>query len=318
MVMERVVQNVTSKRVLVTGASGFVGRPLTIGLLRAGYTVRAATRSTTSFPEPVEVAIVPDFRAAIDWKPILQGVNSVIHLAGLAHADTHSTTLNDYEQINWKTTLYLARAAKDVNIDHFIFISSVRAQSGPSAPHILRERDYPTPTDHYGHTKLAAELAVGFTGLPFTILRPVAIYGPHPKGNVRKLLQIAKLPLPLPFASFHNRRSLLSVDNLISAILFVLNNKMTIGETFLVADPVPLTLAEIFAMLRKVQGRRPGLVHISPTIIRLALYLLGQKKLWERISEDLVVDTRKLESFGWRPAIGTYEGICSMLHGITH
>ncbi len=311
--MGNVTENANSKRVLVTGASGFVGRPLITALLRAGYKVRAAARRATSFPDSVEVCIVPDFKTAIDWKPILQGVNIVIHLAGLAHADSHSSTFNDYDQINWKTTLDLARAAKDVGLDRFIFLSSVRAQVGPSAPHVLHERDYPTPTDHYGQTKLAAELAVGFMGLPFTIFRPVAIYGPQPKGNIKILVQIAKFPLPLPFAGFNNRRSLLGIDNLISAFFFVLNNKATVGETFLVADPVPLTLSEIFTMLRKAHGRRPGLVHISPTFIRLALCMLGQKKLWERISEDLVADTSKLESLGWHPAVGTYEGFCSML-----
>lgn len=305
--------DVKTKCVLVTGASGFVGRPLVTALLRAGYAVRAATRYPGRFPDPVDEVIVPDFRRAIDWKPILKGVNVVIHLAGLAHADSRDSAYGEYDQINWATTLDLARAAKDAGLDRFIFLSSVRAQVGPSAAHILREQDDPHPTDHYGRSKLAAELAVSSTGLPFTILRPVAIYGPHPKGNIKRLVQLARSPLPLPFAGFHSRRSLLGIDNLVGAIFFALNNNTTIGEKFLVADSTPLTLPEVFTMLRKAQGRRPGLIYVPPSTIRLALHLLGQRRLWERISEDLIADTSKLELLGWRAAVHAYDGFRSMI-----
>jgi UDP-glucose 4-epimerase len=210
-------------------------------------------------------------------------------------------------------TLNLARAAKDTGLDRFVFISSVRAQVGPWAAQAVREQDEPHPTDDYGRSKLAAELAVRSTGLPFTILRPVAVYGPHPKANIRTLVRLATSPLPLPFKGFNNRRSLLGLDNLIAAIFFALNNQATIGETFLVADPVPLTLLEIFTMLRKVQGRKPGLIYVPPIFIQLALRLSGQRKLWERIGKDLIVDTTKLESLGWRPAVETYEGLRSVL-----
>jgi nucleoside-diphosphate-sugar epimerase len=173
----------------------------------------------------------------------------------------------------------------------------------------VHEQDEAHPTDHYGRSKLAAESAVHSANVAYTILRPVVIYGPHSKGNIRRLIQLASSPLPLPFKGFNSRRSLLGIDNLIAAIFFVLNNQTTVGEKFLVADPVPLTLPEIFTMLRKVQGRKPGLVYVPPILIRLALHLLGQRNLWERISEDLVVDTSKLKSLGWRPPVETYEGL---------
>jgi len=299
----------------VTGASGFVGRPLVSGLLRAGYAVRAAARQAVKFPEPVEIAMVPDFSQPVDWSAVLQDVDIVIHAAGLAHADARSTPHSNYDQINWTTTQELARAAKQRNVDRFVFISSVRAQIGPSAPYTVREADDSRPTDHYGRSKLAAELAVSSTGLPFTILRPVAIYGPRPKGNIKRLVQLAKLPVPLPFAGFENQRSLLGIDNLIGTVFFVLDHETTIGEKYLVADPKPLTLPEIFTMLRTALRRRPGLIDVPPNTIRIMLDLIGQEKLWARVSEDLVVDTGKLESFGWRPTLETYDGFCAMLAG---
>jgi len=304
---------VGKKRVLVTGASGFIGHPLVHALVRAGYTVRAATRRPLPFPDSVDVVIVPDFNNSFDWYPFLQGVDIVIHLAGLTHADSRDIAFGAYDQVNWITTLELAKVAKNAGVDHFVYISSIRAQTGPSAKRIVNEGDEPRPTDHYGRSKLAAELAIHSVNLPFTILRPVAIYGPHAKGNIKKLFQLAATPVPLPFKGFSNQRSLLGCDNLIDAILFVLNNNTTIGEIFLIADAAPLKLPELIAMLRKAQGRKSGLIYVPPFFIRLALYLSGQSKLWERVSEDLVVDTSKLAALGWRPPVETYEGLRSAL-----
>ena len=302
-----------TKCVLVTGASGFIGRPLVAALLRAGYAVRAATRRPVSFPNSVNTVIVPDFKNSVDWNPILRGVDIVVHLAGLAHTYSRVATFGAYDQVNVLATLNLAHAAKDAGLDRFIFISTVRAQIGASATQIVREQDEPHPIDDYGRSKLAAELAIRSTGLPFTILRPVVIYGPHPKGNIRTLVRLATSPLLLPFKGFNNRRSLLGIDNLIATIFFVLNNQATVGKTFLVADPAPLTLPELFTMLRKAQGRKPGLIYVPPIFIRLALCLSGHTHLWERISENLVADTSKLESLGWRPAVETFEGLRSVL-----
>jgi len=282
-------------------------------LLRAGYTVRAAMRRPKSFPDSVEEVIVPDFRDIVDWKPILRDVEIVIHLAGLAHADAHDVPFGVYDRINWIVTAQLASAAKKARVKRFIYISSVRAQTGPSAAQIVRERDKPLPTDHYGRSKLAAEWAIKSVHLPFTILRPVVVYGPHPKGNIRQLVRLASLPLPLPLNGLTGRRSLLGIDNLISAIIFVMNNQRTLGQTLLVADPVPYTLPEIFTMFRKAQGPSPWLVCTPQFFIRHALILSGYRHLWERIGNNLVVATTKLESFGWRATVDTYEGIVAML-----
>ena len=300
-----------TKRILVTGVSGFIGRPLVAALLRAGYAVRAVTRRQVSFPDSVEVANVPDFMDPIDWNPILRGVDIIVHLAGLAHVKIPDTPYSEFDQINRIGTQRLAQAAKEAAIERFVYISSVRAQVGASAEHTVREQDEPCPTDQYGRSKLAAELAIRAAGVPFTIFRPVVVYGPHPKGNIRTLVRIARSFLPLP--ALRNRRSLLAVDNLISAIVFALNNPVTIGETYLVADPGPMTMREIFAILRKMQGRSLTSIYISQVIIHLSLMMFGRKDLWARMSGDLVVDTSKLESVGWRPAIATSEGLHGML-----
>lgn len=300
-----------TKRILVTGASGFVGRPLVAAMLRAGYAVRAVTRRQVSFPGSVETAIVPDFANPVDWHPILQGVDIVIHLAAMVHSKVPDTAYSEFDQINWIATQRLADAAKEVGIERFVYISSVRAQVGASAVQVVREQDEPSPTNQYGRSKLAAEQAIRAAGVPFTIFRPVVTYGPHPKGNMRTVVQLARSSLPLPV--LRNRRSLLALDNLIAAIIFALNNPATIGETYLVADSGPMTMSEIFMILRKVQGRSLMSINVPPVVMHLLLAMCGRKDLWSRLSGDLVVDTSKLESLGWRPAIDTYEGLLGML-----
>jgi len=302
-----------TKRILVTGASGFIGRPLVAALLRAGYAVRAATRRQVSFPDSVEAAIVPDFLNPVDWNPILQGVDIIVHLAGLVHSKIPESAYSEFDQVNWMATQRLANAAKEVGIERFVYISSVRAQVGASAVQIIREQDVAVPTNQYGRSKLAAEQAIRAADVPFTIFRPVVIYGPNPKGNMRTLVRLARSSLPLPVASFTSRRSLLGVENLISAIIFALNNPATIGETYLVADSKAMTIGEILTMLRKIQGRSSSTISIPQVIVRLLLMLCGRTDLWSRLSGNFVVDTSKLESVGWRPAVDTYEGLLEMM-----
>src|SRR5450759_3436721 len=302
-----------TKRVLVTGASGFIGRPLVAALLRAGYAVRAVTRRQGSFPDSVEATIIPDLNNPIDWNPILQGVDIIIHLAGPAHSKIPESAYSEFDQINWLATQRLADAAKDVRIDRFIYSAAVRAQIGSSAVQARREQDEPRPTNQYGRSKLAAGQAVQAAGVPFTIFRPVVIYGPHPKGNMRTLVRLARSSLPLPVASFTSRRSVLAVDNLISAIIFALNNPVTIGETYLIADSKPMTIGEILTILRKLLGCSLTTINVPKVIIRLLLIICGRGDLWSRLSGNFVVDTSKLESVGWRPAVDTYEGLRAMM-----
>ena len=305
-------QNMSAKRILVTGASGFVGQPLVHALVRSGYEVRAATRRPSSFPSSVDVAIVPDFTSQIDWEPILRGMNIVIHLAGHAHPDAAAEDDAIFHRVNFMTTRDVAHAAARASVERFVYISSVRAQTGPSAEGIVTERDDPRPTDSYGRSKLAAELAVQVAGVPFTILRPVVIYGPHVKANFKSVVRLASIPLPLPFAGFNSRRSILGIDNFISAILFVLNTPKAIGEVYLVADAEPVTIHHLFEMLREARGGRPWLFYIPPKLLQLALVLVNRTRVWERLAYGLVVDTSKLHSLGWHPPTTTLVGFRSM------
>ena len=303
----------TIKTILVTGASGFLGRPIVQRLMSAGYAVRASTHGGALFQNSVDVAVIPDLRNEIDWKPILSDVHIVIHLAGLTHPDSRGVAYEQFDTMNRMATENLAHACKKAGIERVVFISSVRAQTGASAKHAVHEKDAVCPTDSYGRSKLDAEAALRASGVPFTILRPVAVYGPHPTGHMRALVRVASTPFPLPFRSLTGRRSLLSIDNLISAILFLLNNPTTMNETYLVADPAAFTVAEVVAMLRKAQGRSAMLFPIPSTIFYFILSLINRQDIWARLNEDLIVDPGKLQALGWSPPVDTYDGIVAML-----
>ena len=249
--------------ILVTGASGFIGGAVVAALARDGHKVRAAVRRPHPFPAGVETVQHPDLTEAFDVRPLLDGIDQVVHLAGIAHSRGVNPAIHD--RVNREATARLAIAAAQARVTQFVFVSSIRAQCGPAADHALTEHDPPVPIDAYGTAKLAAEMAVQNSGVPFTILRPVALYGPGVKGYFALLARAAVSPLPLPVKDFGNRRSLLGIDNFISALEFVLATPVAIGETFVVADPgIPPRLSDVIAAMRKAR-RRFALILPMPT-----------------------------------------------------
>jgi UDP-glucose 4-epimerase len=303
-----------SGRVLVTGATGFVGTALVPALLKAGMEVRAATRTprAAQLPPGAEAVAVPDFREHFDWSPLLSGVDFVVHAAGIAHVG-ESIAAEDYDRVVHHATADLAAACTRARVRRLVFISSIRAQSGAAASHVLREADTPHPTESYGRAKLAAETEVRASGVSFTIMRPVMVYGPGVKGNLASLMRIAALPLPLPFAGFTNERSLVSLDNLVSAILFVLGTEKCAGETYIVADPEPIAFAEMITVLRAGAGKPPRLFALPPAWFETALKRVGRRSTWERLGGTLIADPGKLIAAGWRPDPDTRAGLARMM-----
>jgi len=303
--------------VLLTGASGFVGRHLLPSLTEAGHAVRAAVRPSSRIPSEkgIEIVHIRNFEDGVDWTPVLSGVGAVVHLAALAHTP-QGVTDQHYDLINRATTEALARAAAKAGVAHFIFVSSIRAQSGPSADHILDETDEPHPVDAYGRSKLAAEAAVAAAGIPCTIFRPVLVYGPQVGGNMERLVTLAASRLPLPFGGLENRRSLLAVDNLSAAIRFALARPPQGQETYLIADPEPLSIADILTTLRAAAGRRPGLLALPPPLV-LGLCRVAGGGLWERLGSSLVVDPGRLMRAGWKPVIKTRTALAAMMQAYT-
>jgi UDP-glucose 4-epimerase len=285
-------------RVLVTGASGFVGRHLIKYLAESGCHVTAASRTPLRIIHPkISHLELPDLTQPTNWQPLVAGCDAVVHLAGIAHRVVTDET---YDTANHRATAALAESTRACGA-HLLFVSSIAAQSGASSSRELSENDAPRPVNAYGRSKLAAEAAIRASGASFTILRPVVMYGDGEKGNFAAIHKIARLPIPLPFGALHAKRSVLSIENFNSAIRAVLGSPSMKGETFIVADPEPVSVTELIAQAR-AEARKPRwLVPVPDGWLRLALRSCGRGQLWDKIGAPLVAKPQKLMAAGWVP-----------------
>jgi nucleoside-diphosphate-sugar epimerase len=301
-------------RVLITGASGVIGRALTAAFAAYGFEVLAGVRDrrAQTFANSIDVVRLPDLSAPVDWRPLLSGMDTVVHLAGIAHIGTRHSEA-EYDRINHQATAELARAAAAIGMRRLVYMSSIRAMAGTHASHALTEQDPPVPTERYGRSKLAAEEAVRASGVRYTILRPVLVYSPQAKGNLASLVRLARSSMPLPFANLTNRRSLLAVENLIAAVRFALEDERAVNETYIVADPAAVTVPEMIAICRAALGRDPGLFPLPLAPVRALLKLTGQADKWKRIAGSLEAPPAKLIAAGWQPVCDTRAGLTRMV-----
>jgi UDP-glucose 4-epimerase len=193
-----------------------------------------------------------------------------------------------------------------------VFLSSIRAQSGPVASEVLTEDMEPRPTDAYGRSKLDAEHGLADIDIDWVAIRPVLVYGPGVKGNMAALINEAAKPVPLPFGSLLGRRSLLSVDNLVVAVDTVLRVDATLRRPLIVAEPEALTIAEMIASLRRGLGRRPGLLPVPAPLLRYMFGMLGRAEAYERIAGSLMASAAALTALGWTPPVATRDGLAAL------
>jgi UDP-glucose 4-epimerase len=297
--------------IALTGATGFIGQHLLHELPKRGYRLRVLLRRPTAVPLESASAVVGDLARPQNMTAALADVDAVIHSAGIAQAMS-GIPEDDYRTFNTEATIALARAARRAGVRRFVFLSSIRAQSGPSAGHVLTEDATAQPTDAYGRSKLAAEQGLAELALDWVALRLVLVYGAGVTGNMAELVRLARTPYPLPLGALRNRRSLLSLDNLVAAIDTVLSRPGQLRRPLIVSDPEALTLPEIVAAVRRGLGRRPGLIPVPAAVLRTALYAAGRGEIYERLSGSLVADPAGLRELGWSPPVKTPEGLAAL------
>lgn len=298
--------------VALTGATGFIGRYLLRELPKRGYRLRVLLRSAAQLPDGCAGAVIGDLARPYNMSEALAGVDAIIHSAGLAATMT-GVPEDDYRLFNTEATIGFAKAAQRAKIKRFVFLSSIRAQSGPTADEILTEGREPRPTDGYGRSKLAAEQGLAATGLDWVALRLALVYGPGVEGNVAKLIKLARSPYPLPLAGLKGMHSLLGLDNLVDAIDTVLATEAPLRRPLIVADPEPLTIGAIIAAMRRGLGRPPARLYVPEPLVKGALRVSGRLADVEPLFGSLVADSAALAALGWKPRIETVAGLAALL-----
>lgn len=313
-------------RVLVTGASGFVGRNLVPYLFAEGHEVISASRVSSEVPSITETQShgeaqsffqVASVGPETDWSAALVSVDAVVHLAARAHVlkEDAADPLAEHRRVNTEGTRRLAEQALAAGVKRFVFVSSIgvlgnnslKSKNGLS----FTEQDDPNPHDDYSRSKWEAEQALhNIAGLETTIIRPPLIYGSGVPGNFRKLLNLARKGGPFPLGAVHNKRSLIGVRNLAAFIQLTLDSRKAANQTFVIADKEELSTAELYSKLCTLMQVKPRLLNVPESILRKTLNALGKGKMAERLCDTLLVDSTKArEVLGWKQPVSQIEGL---------
>lgn len=291
-------------RVLVSGANGFVGRALCRALAAQGVEVTALVRSACEIAGARQVHAVGDFTRVLDWRPWVQNIDAVAHLAAVTHDGTRGASRAHFHALNVDVSHALAAAAVEAGIRRFVYLSSIKV-NGEASPrvggmiHAFSGADTPAPEDDYGRSKLAAEQRLGalWSGVDgaLTVLRPPLVFGPGQKGNLPRLMALVARGVPLPFAALDNRRSLIHVDSLASAIVRALGIRSAGLRYYTLAD-VDVSSAELVRAIAQGLGVEARLIAVPGMLLEglCGVPIIGPRL--GRLCGSLLVDARAIEN----------------------
>ncbi len=293
--------------ILITGANGFVGSFLVERLGQAGHSVTTITRKTHG-----------DISQIQNWEKILKhhNIEIIVHLAALVHQMGKNLGLRDYKKINVETTQKLAKAASNLKVNTFIFLSSIKV-NGEENPIQYTSDSVPSPSDPYGESKLLAERAIeeiaASSKTLFVTLRPPLIYGKQVKANMLKLVNLIKRGTPLPLALVKNQRSLLYIGNLVNSIETIIDsNSFRSGQnfTYLISDHDDCSTPTLIRDIAEVLSKRAYLIPIPLLVLKLVFQVLGRADQHKRIAHSLSLSPSLfMNDFKWKPPYTRKEGL---------
>ena len=295
-------------KVLVTGATGFVGKSLVRELARREHQVIAASRTGDMVQGATRNIGLGDLSCTTDFSRALEdGPEGVIHLAARAHVlkERHTNPLSLYRQVNTEATISLAKAAVTGGVKRFVFVSSIGVH-GVVPGQALREDSPIDPQEFYALTKWEAEQALRKiaqeTGLEVCIIRPPLVYGPGVRANFLRLIKLADSGLPLPLGSVRNRRSFISLSNLSDLLALSLEHPKANGTTYVVRDGEDLSTPELITRLAALVGSNTRCLPCPTPLLRLAGVIFGKRREIQRLLGSLTVDDSRIRSeLGWKP-----------------
>lgn len=307
---------VLNQHILVTGASGFIGRHLCRHLFALGAKVRAVVRVANVDLCADEVVICEALEDVTDWSNLLQDIDCVIHLAARVHVmnEYEKDPLAEFRRINVTTAERLGKGMVNAGVKRLIFLSSVKVNGEITKEHPFTSEDHVAPVEPYALSKWEAERSLlklsDESGLEVVIIRPPLVYGPGVKGNFLRLLKLVESGVPLPFSGIDNRRSMVSVFNLCDFIVVCVQRSGISNEIFLVSDDQPLSITELLKGIAKHMNHKAKLFKISRRILMLAGVLTGKNAEISRLLDSLEVSIEKNNQLlGWNPPIPIDEGL---------
>lgn len=308
-------------RVLVTGASGFVGRRLCQRLRDSGQLFRGVLRTIPVADDFADdVVTVEDIGPHTDWWPALRSVDTVVHLAAHVHQMEPSDGAEArYWQVNTLGTECLAQAAAKAGVKRFVYLSSIKVNGEQTVgenrfTEELSLQGLDHLKDPYAFSKYEAEnrlRRIGLSaGMEVVIIRPPLVYGPGVAANFERLLSAVRRGLPLPLALIRNSRSLVFLDNLVDCIVCCLHHPAAAGQTFLVSDAEDLSTPDLIGRIARAMGRSARLWPCPVAILRAVGCLLGRSSLVSRLTDSLSVDCRKAQALlAWQPPYTVDQGL---------
>lgn len=297
-------------RILVTGATGFIGHRLCELLVSQGHDVLGVSRRGQGSVAGVDYRSA-DFTDADSIRQSLDAVDCLVHLAGRAHVlDKHSDAPELYHAVNCTATLQLARLALEAGVKRLVFVSSIGVNGNQSAGLRFSEDSIPSPVSEYARSKLAAETGLQAllqaAEMQWVIIRPPLVYGAEAPGNFRTLLKVADKGIPSPFVRVRNARSIVSVDNLALLISLATQHPDAAGQLFLASDGSDVSTHQILDALAQGMHRRRWSVPVPQALLKRLLTLMGKQQAYTQLCGSLTVDcTKARRMLGYQPDTDT-------------
>jgi nucleoside-diphosphate-sugar epimerase len=309
--------SVKQKRVLLTGATGFVGRAVQQRIVAdAYYDLTVAVRCMVAVPSTVRAVQVADLTAHTDWSEALQDVDVVIHCAARAHVLVEDAVdpLIEFRKTNVDGALVLAQQALAAGVKRFVFISSIGVNGASTELAPFTENSFPAPHAPYAVSKLEAELALqklcAESAMELVSIRPPLVYAAHAPGNFARLLKLVRFGLPLPFSLVRNQRSMVALENLVDFVLCCAVHPAAANQTFLIADNQPVSTPQMLRYLSAGMGKHLLLLPVPVSLMRVAAKLVGRKALFDQLCGSLEVDASKARQLlGWTPPVSVEEAM---------
>ena len=305
-------------RILLTGASGFIGNALANAVHDKGFTVRGAVRTKSkTILAFIEQSDIGNISTDTNWRSALDEVDVVIHLAARVHVmqETANNSLEEFRNVNTYGTLNLARQAAELGVKRFIYLSSIKVNGDATLPESsFTPDDVFIPTDPYALSKYEAEQGLlklsEETKMKVVIIRPPMVYGPNVKANFLSMMKWLYKGIPLPLGAIHNKRSLVSLDNLVDLIITCIKHPEAANGVFLVSDDEDLSTTELLSRVSNALDKKPCLFPVNKKLLELCLKLIGKKDLALRLCGSLQVDISKTKKLlDWTPPVSVDSGL---------